>query len=257
MTNEFLSVTETGGEPVTKDQLSRLYQRYVWAGQYCRDKDVAEFGCGTGTGLGYLKSISKSLIAADIASDVLAVARAHYGDRVDIRQFSADASPLPDSSLDALILFEAIYYLPDVDSFFREVTRILRPGGVLLLATANKDLKDFNRSPFSVTYLNPPELTSRLGALGYRTQFFGGSPVAPPSLLNNAMRMAKLIAARLHLIPKTMKGKRLLKRLVFGKLVEMPREFTEPVPFYHPPTAIDGREIDRQHQVIYCVATKE
>ena len=257
MANEFLSVTETGGEPVTKAQLARLYQRYVWAGEYCRNKNVAEFACGTGTGLGYLASVSKTLIAADIATDVLEVAREHYGDRIDIRQFSADKAPLADQSLDALILFEALYYLPDIDLFLKEAARLLRPGGVLLLATANKDLKDFNRSPFSVTYLNPPELEARLKPYGFKSNFYGGSPVAEPSVLSSLLRLAKLFAARLNLIPKTMKGKRLLKRLVFGKLVVMPREFSEPVPFYDPPIAISAIHPDNIHQVLYCIATKE
>lgn len=254
MATDFLAVTEIAGEPVSRAQLSRFYQRYIWAGSYCKGKDVLELACGTGPGLSYLASVSKSLIAADYSPAVLAVARAHYGYRIALYEVDAQATPFQDASFDVVILFEAIYYLQDVGKFFTECRRLLRPNGVLLLATANRDLYDFNPSPFAVAYYNPPELASMLSGCGFESQFFGGNPVAPTSLRGWALRSAKKIAVRFHLIPGSMRGKRWLKRLVFGKLVPMPREFTTVDSQYEPPLPIDGGLPDTVHQVLYCVA---
>lgn len=254
MATDFLAVTEVGGEPVSQAQISRLYQRYIWAGSFCKGKDVLEAACGTGPGLGYLASVSNSLIAGDYSAEVLSVARAHYGDRIALQEFDAQSTPFRDASFDVVILFEAIYYLPDVEKFFIECRRLLRPGGILLLATANRDLFDFNPSPFAVRYFNPPELTSMLSSHGFDTQFFGGSPVDPPSLKSRALRLAKKVAVTFNLIPGSMRGKRWLKRLVFGKLVAMPRELQAGDAQYEPPLPIDGRRPDTVHQVLYCVA---
>jgi len=38
-----------------------------------------------------------------------------------------------------IILFEAIYYIPDAEKFVEECARVLRLGGKVLIATANKD----------------------------------------------------------------------------------------------------------------------
>lgn len=254
MTADFLAVTEIAGDSVSRAQLSRFYQRYIWAGTFCKGKDVLELGCGTGPGLGYLTRVSKSLIAGDYSAAVLAVARAHYDDRIALYEVDAQATPFPDASFDVVILFEAIYYLPNVGKFFTECRRLLRLGGVLLLATANRDLYDFNPSPLAVAYYNPPELTSMLSRFGFESQFFGGDPVAPLNLKSWALRLAKKIAVTFHLIPSSMRGKRWIKRLVFGKLVPMPREFTTVDGHYDPPRPINGKQPDKIHQVLYCVA---
>jgi SAM-dependent methyltransferase len=253
---DFLIVTERGGEPVTAAQIMRLEQRYGWAGELCRGKDVLEMACGTGTGLGHLKALSRTLIAGDLSETVLAVAQQHYGGRLDLRQFDACAAPFPDGSFDVLILFEAIYYLSDVQRFLAEAQRLLRRGGLLLLATANKDLFDFNPSPYSKQYLNPPELSALLARAGFYSEFLGGSPAAAGGATTSFLRFVKRAAVAMRLIPRSMRGKRLLKRLVFGRLLEMPRELKVGPEGFEPPVHIRPDQPDTVHQVLYCIATK-
>lgn len=257
MKSDFLIVTERAGEPVTRAQVERFHQRYLWAGTFCRDRDVLEVACGTGPGLGYLQSVSRTFKAGDVSDATLEIARRHYGERIDLRQFDAAKTPFPDSSFDVVVLFEAIYYLPRVEDFIAETRRILRAGGLLLLATANKDLVDFNPSPFSVCYLNPPELNDLLVANGFAAEFFGGSPQQQDGLASAVLRFAKQAVVRLRLMPRSMKGKRLLKRLVFGRLVQMPVEFDGSGVSFVPPVPIPASSPDRKHQVLYCAATKK
>jgi SAM-dependent methyltransferase len=253
---DFMAVTERGGEKVSNEQLERFYQRYIWAGTYAQDVDVLELACGTGPGLGHLKSVSRSLVAADISEEVLAAARCHYGTRVDLRKLDACNTGLDASSFDVVILFEAIYYLPDVNIFFKEVSHLLRPGGRLLLATANKDLFDFNASPFSYRYYNPIELADLLATHGYEASFFGGSPVPAAGIKARLFRATKRFAARHRLIPDSMNGKRFLKRLVFGPMVSMPLELDLKIANYVAPQPIPADLQDTRHQVLYCVARK-
>lgn len=258
-TNEtdFLIVTEKGGELVSPSQLRRFYQRYAWAGQYCHGRDVLEMACGTGPGLGYFKGISRSLIACDISDSVLRLAQQHYLDRVDIRKLDAVNTGLHENGFDVIILFEAIYYIRDIDLLLKEVHRLLRPGGVFLIATANKDLYDFNPSPFSCHYYNPPELSRLLAGKGFASAFYGGDPVASGGLKARLIRLIKTIAVKFDLIPGSMAGKRFLKRLIFGPLVQMPAELRADDVKYEAPVPLDATCPDVSHQVIYCVARKE
>lgn len=253
---DFLSVTERGGEAVSQAQLERFYQRYIWAGQIGAGRDVLEMACGTGPGLGHLKAVARRFAAGDIAPSVLELARRHYGERIELYQFDATKAPFADQSFDVIVMFEAIYYMPDVDALVREVKRLLRPGGNFLLATANKDLFDFNPSPFSHRYFNPPELLALLRAQGFDANFFAGSPVPADGLRRKLTRTLKKIAVNFNLIPGSMNGKRLLKRLVFGKLVQMPVELKVEGAAYEAPVPIAADQPDTHHQVLYCAATR-
>ena len=167
MNNDYVSVTEISGDEVTQEQIDRMCNRYYWAGEYCAGKDVVEVACGTGQGLGYLDGISRSLEAGDYSDEILSIARRHYGDRIILRQFDAQDMPFEDRSKDVIIIFEALYYIPDADRFVKECARVLRPGGKVLVANANKDLFDSNPSPHSHKYYGFVELNDLFARHGF------------------------------------------------------------------------------------------
>jgi ubiquinone/menaquinone biosynthesis C-methylase UbiE len=253
---DYLDVTEIANDQVTAEQVARLRRRYLWARPYCAGRDVQELACGTAQGSGVLAEVAATFTASDLSDRMLAQARRHYGTRFPLRKLDAQALDLPDASLDVLVLFEALYYLPDADAFFARAWRVLRPGGVLLLATANKDLYDFNPSPHSREYLGVRDLTERLARRGFLVQCFGDTPVAEISALQKTLRPVKNVAARLGLIPRSMAAKKLLKRIVFGKLVPMPAEISSAGDPQAPPALLAPGQADRGHKVIFCAATR-
>ena len=229
MDNDYISVTEIAGDEVTQEQVDRLCNRYYWAGKYCSGKDVVEAACGSGQGLGYLAGIAGSLEAGDYSDEILSITRRHYGERIALRQFDAQDMPFEDNSKDVIIMFEAIYYIPDAEKFVRECARVLRPGGKVLIATANKDLYDFNPSPHSYKYYGVVELNDLFAKHGFKTEFFGDTPINKAPLKQRILRPVKKIAVALGIMPKSMAGKKLLKRIVFGGLVQMPAEIGPPI----------------------------
>lgn len=62
------------------------------------------------------------------------------------------------------------------------------------------------------------------------------------------------IAVALHLIPKTMKGKELLKKIFYGKLIPLKEEIEEGVCEYKPPERISSDTPNVEYKVIYAVA---
>ena len=69
------------------------------------------------------------------------------------------------------------------------------------------------------------------------------------------MQPRKAMVTRFNLMPKSMAGKKLLKRLVFGNLVKMPAEITADTAAQLAPAVLPHGQPDRGHKVLYCAAT--
>ncbi len=253
-TSDFLTVTELAGDEVSDEQLRRVCHRYYWAEQYVAGRDVLEVACGSGMGLGFLARRARSLKAGDLSPEVLSRIDRKAAGATEFQVFDAQELPYSDGSFDVVILFEALYYIPSAERFVREAKRVLRPSGVLLIATANKDLYDFSASPFAQTYYGVVALNRLLATNGFQTEFFGYLRTSDLGIKQRLLRPVKMLAALLGLIPKTMQGKVWLKRLIFGTPMCAPGTILN-VPFeYSPPDPIGRDAADRSHKVIYCVA---
>jgi SAM-dependent methyltransferase len=75
-----------------------------------------------GSGPGFARQFIPDLELSDIV-------RAPWHDR----EASADALPFGDATLGALVLFDVLHHLPDPRRFFTEATRVLRPGGRIVM----------------------------------------------------------------------------------------------------------------------------
>lgn len=249
-------IAEIVGEPISEEQLQRMVNRYVWAGEQVAGLDVLEVACGSGQGLTHIASLAKSLSACDYSEKMLSHGRALNLPGVALSRADAQRLDYPNESFDVIIMYEALYYVPQPDQFFSECNRLLRESGKLLIATANKDLYDFNPSPNSFEYLGVVELRDRLSRFGFETEFFGDTAVSAVSARQRVLRPLKAIARRLGLIPKTNAGKLWLKRIVFGKTSPMPASVNETTRPYQPPSAISSIQPNREFKVILCRAVK-
>lgn len=256
MQTDFAEVTEIAGEPITAEQLFRLHHRYAWASGYCTERDAIECACGTGPGLGLLQRVSRTFEAGDISPTMIEAVVRHYGERVRISRFDAERLPCASDSKDVILLFEAIYYLSNARNFVRECARVLRPGGHVLIVTANKDLWDFHASPYTHEYFGVRELGELFAGHGFECEFFGFQDASLGSMRQRMLRPVKRLAVEFGLMPRTMSGKRWLKRIVFGPEVQMPAELEagDSDYTYIPPELIECGRADSRHKIIYCAA---
>ncbi|HYM17150.1 MAG TPA: class I SAM-dependent methyltransferase [Micropepsaceae bacterium] len=100
-------------------------------------KDVVEVSCGRGGGAAFIHRHFKtrSVIGIDIAENAIAFCRRrHLLPQLRFLQGDAEDIPLFDESADALINVEASFCYGDIDRFFAEVRRVLRPDGHFLYA---------------------------------------------------------------------------------------------------------------------------
>ncbi len=255
---DFSTVTETPQDKGSQEQISMLFTRYKWAADFCKGKKVLEVGCGAGQGLGLLSKSASLVIGGDIEPANLGFAQRHYHSREKIKLllFDGHKFPLKDKSLDVVILYEAIYYLSEPEKFVQEARRVLKDKGTLLICTVNCSWSDFNPSPFSTRYFSVPELYHLLQAKFSKVEIHGAFPAIADSTKVKLVSFIKRTAVALHLIPKTMKGKELLKRLFFGQLIPIPAEIEENGYHYQKPGLIPYNSPNSTCKVIYTVAKK-
>lgn len=250
---DYTAVTEATGTPVTHEALSMLYTRYKFAAEFCDGKSVLEVACGSGQGLGFLAARARRVVGADYTEDLLRMARAHYENRVPLVRVDAHKLPFKDQSFDVVILYEAIYYLSQPGDFLAECCRVLRPGGLLLVCTVNKEWSGFNPSPLSTRYFAAGELRELLESKGFHVKLYGAFVVTASSVRGRLIASVRRAAIALGLIPRTMKGKALLKRLFYGKLVSIPPELVEGMAELVPIIPIDAHVMNSRYKVIYVI----
>jgi len=228
--------------------------RYAFASGFCKGKDVLELGCGAGMGLRYLTQYARRLVAGDYTRSMLQVAKGVGNSLVPLIQLDAQKLPFREKSFDVVLLFEAIYYLPRPCEFLQECHRILREAGTVLICSANKECPGFNASDLSHAYLSGAELRELMEENGFEAQIYGGFPVVAKTSADKAKAFIRAIAAQLNLIPKTMRGKELLKRVFYGGLVELQEGIEKHVAPYDPPVLLQSETSGASnYKVIYAV----
>ncbi len=100
-------------------------------------KEAVEIGSGRGGGASFITRYHKpsKYVAVDISEKIIRFCNAHYNvDNLSFVQGKAEALPLDDNSFDVAINVESSRCYTNKTAFFNEVSRILRPGGKLMLA---------------------------------------------------------------------------------------------------------------------------
>jgi len=253
MTRSYSTVTELPGSDATPEQLAMLATRYHLAGDFGEGRDVLEVACGPGIGLGYLAGRARSVVGGDFDGELLRQMRSHRGNGARVLQLDAHALPFAERSFDLVVLFEALYYLARPESFVDEARRVLRPGGTLLICTANKEAPGFNPSPHSYQYLSGPQLHSLLSSRGFATKLYGGFLVPATRVRDRVLLAVRRAAVRLGFIPKTMRGKQLLKRILYRRLVRLPDQLGDEATDVRPLTSLSADQAGTAFRVLYAV----
>ncbi|NNE54097.1 MAG: 3-demethylubiquinone-9 3-O-methyltransferase [Sulfitobacter sp.] len=118
-------------------RLSWFDQRIDWKG-----KAVLDLGCAGGFMAEALDDRGASVTGIDPAEEAIAAARAHA--RQESRQIAYDvgvgeALPYAEGQFDAVVCVDVLEHVSDLDQVIREVARVLRPGGMFLFDTINRN----------------------------------------------------------------------------------------------------------------------
>jgi len=106
-------------------------------------KAVLDLGCAGGFMAEALARRGAEVTGIDPAAGAIAAARAHAregGLRIGYDVGAGEALPYDDASFDAVVCVDVLEHVADLPKVLAEVTRTLRPGGMFLFDTINRNL---------------------------------------------------------------------------------------------------------------------
>ncbi|HEX7841899.1 MAG TPA: SDR family NAD(P)-dependent oxidoreductase, partial [Kofleriaceae bacterium] len=113
----------------------RLVLEVIGDGSLTADSEILDVGCGRGGTISQIHEhfAVKHATGLDLSPAAIAFCRDRHR-RPDTRFACGDAEamPFPDAAFDAVINVESSHSYPDLRAFYREVHRVLRPGGQFL-----------------------------------------------------------------------------------------------------------------------------
>jgi SAM-dependent methyltransferase len=102
---------------------------YEWLARIAPGRDRAwDCACGNGQAASDLAGYFSQVVATDLSAEQLREATPHA--RIEYRVAVAESSGLSAGSFDMVTVAQALHWF-DLDPFYQEVRRVLRPGGVL------------------------------------------------------------------------------------------------------------------------------
>ena len=153
--------------------------RYRFACAYVREKAVLDIACGTGFGASILlQGGAARVVGMDISEDAIRMAREKYGvPGLEFETGDVLRIPCPRDSFERIVCFETLEHVRDQDRALEEMSRVLAPGGILVISSPNRELtsprrrrQDAPANPFHVTEFTVAEfleiLDGRFEVLG-------------------------------------------------------------------------------------------
>lgn len=139
---------------------------------------IADLGCGPGHVAAYLADHGVPCVGIDLSPAMIDIARKKYP-AVDFRVGDLLALPVPDEAFGAIVALYSIIHFdedPELDAAFREMRRVLRPGGRLLLSfhigAEVRHLSEWHDRPVDIDFhfLDPDAVGQRLERAGLRVE---------------------------------------------------------------------------------------
>jgi ArsR family transcriptional regulator len=144
---------------------------------------VGDLGCGTGIMTAALAPFVARVVAVDNSAAMLAAAKRRLGGlpSVELRRGDLEDLPLADAELDAAVLTLVLPYLPEPPRVLREVARVVKPGGRLLVTDILPHDREGYRQQLGHHWLgfSEPQMTGWLAAAGFTDLRFHALTPAP------------------------------------------------------------------------------
>ncbi len=156
------------------------------------DLSLLDIGCGGGLVSEPLSRMGASVTGIDPGLENIEAARAHAateGLQIDYLPLTVEDLAASNVHFDAVVCLEVVEHVPDVGAFLKTCAGLVRPGGLMILSTINRNLKSFALAIVGAEYVlgwlprgthqwerfvTPDELSRHLAGAGLDAPRFKG-----------------------------------------------------------------------------------
>lgn len=123
-------------------------ERYRFAIEYINGKDVLDIACGTGYGVNlFVSNGATKAVGIDIDPESIGYAREKYKNKnADYSVGDIKKININDSCFDVITCFETIEHVDNHAQALKELKRVLKPNGILIISSPNRKLTSPGRA---------------------------------------------------------------------------------------------------------------
>ena len=139
-----------------RDEIARRFQRNPLADRPLAGLSVLDIGCGGGLVCEPLAKLGAAVTGIDPGEANIKVAREHASARgvvVDYRTGLIEDIAATAETFDVVACLEVVEHVPDVGAFLDIVIKTVRPGGLLIASTINRNLKSYALAIVAAEYI--------------------------------------------------------------------------------------------------------
>ena len=114
--------------------------RYALSLNFVSGKTVLDIASGEGYGAALLAGVARSVVGVDINPECVEHSKQYYQQISNLEYLlgSCESIPLPDASVDVVTSFETIEHHDKHQEMMREIKRVLKPNGRLIISSPNR-----------------------------------------------------------------------------------------------------------------------
>lgn len=193
-TGKFRPLHQIGPVRLTfvRDEIARHFGRETGGLRPLENLAILDVGCGGGLISEPLSRLGARVTGIDPGARNIEIARSHaepQGLAIDYRVTTVEALETGGERFDAVVCLEVVEHVPDVGAFVASLSRLVRPGGLVVLSTINRTIKAYALAIVAAEYVlgwlprgthqwerfvTPDELARHLAAAGLSPPRFAG-----------------------------------------------------------------------------------
>lgn len=183
--------------PFIRDEVTRQFAHEAPTGRPLTGLTILDVGCGGGILAESMARLGAEVTGIDVVERNLQVARAHAagtGLDIDYRDITAESLAATGATFDVVLNMEVVEHVADLDGFMAACCALVRPDGMMFVATINRTWLAWLVAIFGAEYVlrwmpkgthrygllrRPGEIASRLASGGLQVGRTTGVAVNP------------------------------------------------------------------------------
>ena len=161
---------------IFNETVVELLHRYSFTFDYIQGKDVLDVASGEGYGTFQMSKHAKSCVGVDIDDLAIKNANANFSEKnLKFVKSSALNLPFEDSVFDVVVSFETIEHFIEHELFLKEIKRVLKPKGILIISTPDRTEYGIRRpeiNPYHLKELTKIEFATLINQYFSLSQFY-------------------------------------------------------------------------------------